>query len=107
MPPLEAIAQEVIAGVRQRPAHSLTPEMMRVLTPAEKAEADKVEQRRLYCHLCAGTHAMPGTAGCPRLASFTLDGEGRVTGGTFWPGLKWSKGRVKFIEDLMESADDG
>lgn len=49
---------------------------------------------------------MPGTAACPRLASFEIDGDGKVKAGTFWPGLKWAKGRVEFVEDLMEAGDD-
>ena len=85
-------------GERRRPA-------VPVLTAEEKAEAAKVGQKNLYCSLCGGAHALPSTTACPRLASFDLDGEGRLKAGTFWPGRRWAKGRVAFIEDLHEKED--
>lgn len=104
-PPFEDAAAATIAaarGERRRPVTVPQP-----LTEEDKAEAAKVEQARLYCTLCGGAHAMPSTPACPRLASFELDGEGKLRAGTFWPGLKWAKGRVALIEDLheKESAD--
>ncbi len=102
-PPLEGVAQDVLAQARQQSRHRPVPP----LTPAEKAEAGKVAAAKLYCGFCAGSHASPSTAACPRLASVKMNADGTVTEATFWPGRKWAKGRVVFIEDQVEVADDG
>ena len=103
-PPFEDQAAHSIAAVRGERRRPVPPPP---LTEDDKAEAAKVGQAGLYCGLCGGAHAMPSTPACPRLASFELDGEGKLKAGTFWPGLKWAKGRVALIEDLheKESAD--
>lgn len=101
LPPLEHVAQDVLAAARQQPRQRFVPP----LTESEKAEAGKVEQARAYCTLCGAVHALPSTAACPRLASFELDGDGKVRAGTFFAGKGWAKGRAVFIEDLKEAAD--
>jgi hypothetical protein len=70
------------------------------LSPQERAEAEQAER----CVYCAGIHAGMSTPACPRLASFELDGDGKVKAGTFWAGLEWAKGRVVLAED---AAGDG
>lgn len=107
-PPLEHIAREVLSEVAGRQGqYAPVPVAAAPLTDAEKAEAAKVEQAKNYCRFCAGVHAMPSTAACPRIASAELDGDGQVKSVTFWPGRKWAQGRVVFIEDLEERQDDG
>lgn len=100
-PPFERAAADTLATVRGERRRPATP----VLTPEEKAEADKVELSKLYCTLCGGAHALPSTTACPRLASFELDGEGKLRAGSFWAGRRWAKGRVAFIEDLHEKGE--
>ena len=107
-PAFEQLAQEVIAGVRPQPRY-LPPELPPVpLTAAERAEAEKAERKAQVCSFCLGFHALPNSPGCPRLASFEVDGDGKVKAGTFFEGKGWAKGRVVFFEDTKEDdADDG
>ena len=42
----------------------------------------------------------------PRLATFELDGDGKVIKGSFWPGLNWAKGRVILAEDAAEEQQE-
>ena len=86
-PPLEHIAQEVLGEVAGR-------------------QADKLAEAKNLCSFCLGLHPLPNSPGCPRLASFELDGDGKVKAGTFFPGQKWSKGRVVLFEDTKEDDDD-
>ena len=108
-PVLEQAAQDAIAATRPRthqwPPYEPVSEPAPVpLTGAERAEAAKVREA---CRFCLGYHALPNLAGCPRLASFELDGEGKVRAGTFFEGVKWAKGRVVFVEDTFEKDSDG
>lgn len=99
---LEEAAQQSIAAARQQqprfpPGYEPFP-----LSPEEKAEAANEPAALVACGLCAGYHHMPGTAACPRLASFELDGDGKLKSGTYWPGRKWAKGHVVFVADTKE-----
>jgi len=99
-PPFESLGQQVLATARARmdPRSPQVP----VLTPQERAEAEQAAAEQRNCLYCGGLHAGPSTPACPRLASFDLDGDGRVKSGTFWPGLEWAKGRVVLAEDVHE-----
>ena len=104
-PALEQAAQDTLAATRPRPRFTAPPGYEPVpLSAEERAEAQQDTDGRV-CGLCAGYHHMPSTAACPRLASFDLDGEGKLKSGTFWPGTKWAKGRVVFKEDTLEDGD--
>jgi hypothetical protein len=109
-PMLEQAAQDAIAAARAQPRQLRPPEGYEAfpLSPAEKAEADKAgAQHDPVCGLCGGYHYAPSTAACPRLASFELDGDGKLKSGTFWPGGKWAKGRVVFKADALEEDEPG
>ena len=58
------------------------------------------------CPLCLAYHALPGSPGCPRLASFKMDGDGRVVEGTFRSDRKWHD-RVVLVETVKEEDGDG
>ena len=105
-PPLEHIAQEVLGEVAGRQRRAQLPPAAVPLSEAEKAEADKVADAKNLCSFCLGLHPLPNSPGCPRLASFELDGDGKVKAGTFFPGRRWSKGRVVLFEDTKEDDDD-
>ena len=106
-PALEQAAQDTLAATRPRPRFTAPPGYEPVpLSAEERAEAQQDTAGRV-CGLCAGYHHMPSTAACPRLASFELDGDGKLKSGTFWPGTKWAKGRVVFYEDTKEDDDGG
>jgi hypothetical protein len=76
-----------------------------VLTPAERKEAEAAAKEGAGCLYCGGLHAAPSTPACPRLASFKVDGDGKITEGTFWEGVAWAEGRVVFAEDAMEDEE--
>ena len=99
-PPFEDAAAATIAAARGQQRRPVLPVP---LTPEEQAEADKAAQTAEVCLFCLGYHHAPSTQGCPRLATFQLDGQGRVTSGTYWPGRSWAKGRVVLFEDTKES----
>lgn len=105
-PPFEAQAQDAIAAARgeQQRQRGYVPEPQ-PLTEDEKTAAAEIARQALWCRLCACVHPLPNTAACPRLASFELDGDSHVKAGTFWPGLKWARGRATPIEDLHEKED--
>jgi len=100
-PPFEQIARDVISATRPQPRRL-------PLTPQDRAKGQKVRKKDRVCRLCLGYHALSELSppGCPRLASFELDGEGRVKAGTFWPGRGWKKGRVEFAEDVEELLEE-
>jgi len=105
-PPFDAVAQDVIAQARgERPRYAQPPQIEPPLTEAEKAEAEKAAKAALVCKFCLGFHALPNSPGCPRLASFTLNGDGVVIGGTYFSGTKWARGRVVFLADTKEDGD--
>lgn len=81
-----------------------------VLTPEDRAEAEKAASENRYCLYCGGLHAGPSTPACPRLSGGKLDGDGKIVEFTFWPGTDWAEGRVIFAEDAAEDeegSDDG
>ena len=108
-PPFDALAQDVIAAARgERPQPYIPPPPPEPpLTAEDKAKTAEIERLARVCPLCIGIHALPGTAGCPRLSSFELDGDGKIKAGTFFEGKAWAKGRVILYEDLKEEDGDG
>jgi hypothetical protein len=95
------------------------------LSPEDRAEAAKVLRAGGGCFLCGGLHAGSELA-CPRLATFTLSGDGvpvqlsavlpdgqvsvrtvYLSEGTFWPNGTWEDPeRVILAEDANETTDD-
>lgn len=104
-PPFDDMARQAISAARGHPPQPKYVQPQQVpLSPEDRAEAEKAAARDRVCRLCLGYHALSelNGPGCPRLASFTVDGQGRLTGGSFWPGKAWAKGRVVFAEDVHE-----
>ncbi len=108
-PMFEETAQAAIAATRPRtqpwPPHAMMSEIPDGPSPLTEKERAEAEKAKVVCEFCLGYHALPNSAGCPRLASFELDGDGRVKSGTFFEGTKWAKGRVVFVEDVHEEGD--
>lgn len=107
-PPLENAASSVLAAARgriggQRPYPALPPQK---LTAEQQQEAIQTISNGGGCGLCGGIHAA-AEHGCPRLASFRLDGDGRITEGTFWPDGSWDRSSVVFATDEAEEGTDG
>lgn len=101
---LDAAAGQVIGTART----AMDPRMLcrpPPLTKDEKADARKMPDANV-CAFCLGLHKFPSGPGCPRLATFKLNGDGDVIEGTFWPGTKWAKGRVVLIEDTHEDEEE-
>lgn len=105
--PFDFAAAEAARAVQARlaaPRHPYPPP----LSEAEQEQAQKAaSDAAKVCRYCIGIHDQPNTPGCPRLASFKLDGDGKVTEGTYWPGTDWAQGRVIFTEDAHEQQEDG
>lgn len=102
-PPFDPAAASTLGAVRQRLAGERPHPAQPPLTEAERTEAQKAG----HCQFCAGIHAGMSTPACPRLATFKLDGDGKVMEGSFWPGTDWAPGRVIFAEDAAEEPGDG
>jgi hypothetical protein len=86
-PALDHTAQEAIRMARDRLdvlTRARFPLPVKTLTEDEKAEALKSAKDDI-CILCGGLHAAPNTPACPRISSFELNPDGRITKGTFWP----------------------
>jgi hypothetical protein len=102
MPPLDSAAEATIAAMRSH----LAPRQP-VLTAQDRADAEQAAAENRYCLYCGGIHAGPTTPACPRLASFKVDGDGKITEGTFWEGTAWAEGRVILAEQAAEDEEDG
>ena len=87
-PPLEHAAQAAIRaaqdrlGVLTRPRGPYPPR----LSAEEREEALKAAATDT-CLFCAALHEGASTPACPRLATFKLNGDGKVIEGSFWPDL--------------------
>lgn len=103
-PAFEQAAQDTLAAVRQQPRQR--PLQAPPMSAAEQQLAAQVaaDEARI-CRYCVGIHRFPTSVGCPRIASAELNSDGTVKAMTFWPGRKWAKGRVVFIEDMTEVAE--
>lgn len=96
-PPFDPAAGQTIGALRAQlsPPQRMTPQVQAEAQAAAKESGN-------VCVFCIGTHPLPNGPGCPRIASFELDGDGHVKAATFWPGKRWAKGRVNFVEDAFE-----
>jgi hypothetical protein len=106
-PLLETAASAAISAARQRiggPRFPLPP--VPPLSDEERAEALDVIAKGGSCALCGGIHAA-ADHGCPRLASFELDGDGNIRAGTFWPDGQYDTSRVVYADPAGEKDADG
>lgn len=102
-PPLDHPAGQAIAAVQGVLAQRQVPR----LTPAEREEAQKAaEDEAQVCRYCIGLHKLPNGPGCPRIASFKVNGDGALTEVTYWPGKRWARGRVVLLEDAHEDGEE-
>jgi len=126
-PALDHTAQQAIHMAQSR-LEALTrgklPFPVKKLSDEEKEEALKSAKDEA-CMLCGAFHAAPNTPACPRVATFELNGDGRLVKGTFWPdGMTdsavdldkdgnvvgvhveqhrgWDTSRVVFISDVAD-----
>jgi hypothetical protein len=77
----------------------------RPLTEEERTEAGQRTDDEV-CRFCLGLHKFPGGPGCPRLATFKLNGDGLLIEGSYWPGKEWAQGRVVLVEDIHEDGEE-
>ena len=99
--PYDPAAQATIAAARAR----MSPPRPPVLSPEDRAEAEKRPEDDI-CRLCIGIHKFPNGPGCPRVATFKLNGDGVLVEGTFWEGKAWAEGRVVLWEDVHEGGEE-
>ena len=88
-PPLTRPAQDAINAARERLAgmqgRPVFPPPRPALTPQDREETLKAAADGAVCLFCGGIHPGASTPACPRLASFKLNGDGKITEGSFWP----------------------
>ena len=108
-PPLESAATAAIRAAQSRiePGRhrAYAPPQPKVLSEAERREEMDVIGKGGGCRCCGGLHAGDELA-CPRLATFELDGDGKIKGGSYWPDGTWDTARVLFAEDAAEATEE-
>ena len=104
LPPFDHAAASAIGAIRGQGSPWVRTMPPPPLTAGERAEAQQAADAA--CTLCAGIHPLPATPACPRVATFRLDGDGKLVEGTFWgPDTNWWEGRVVFVADVHEDGD--
>lgn len=108
---IDAAARRLSTHAVPVPAAQFAGKPARTLSAAERAAAAEIaSQPGGVCRLCGCLHAAE-ESGCPRLASFELDNDGKVRAGTFWPPGTWEDPeRIIWADDareLPEEAPDG
>lgn len=107
-PPLAGAAAAAIAQATRAAHPPLIPDVVRqALSAADRQAAAQAIDEGKACGLCGAIHFLPGTPACPRLASFTLDRDGKLTAGTFWAAGQWPADQVVFPADAADTPEDG
>lgn len=107
-PLLESAAEQAISAARARAGIGQAPRFpfpQRHKLTEQDREAAK-EAAKAACTLCGGLHAGPNTPACPRIRTFKLDGDGRVVEGEFWQDGMFDAGRILFVADALDEAED-
>jgi hypothetical protein len=55
-----------------------------------------------FCVYCLGIHAGLSLPGCPRIATFELDADGKLRAATYFPDGDWNTSGVYFTDDVEE-----
>jgi hypothetical protein len=107
-PPLEGAASAALAAVRQRmgPGRPFPAPEPRKLTDEERAQAMAAIAQGQGCPCCGGIHVQEDF-GCPRLAWFRRDADGRLTEGVYWADGSWDTRRITFADPAEETGTDG
>ena len=129
-PPLEGAARQALLAAQQRLDTFTGHPRFPVMTREEREEA-LAAANDTACTFCASIHPGASTPACPRLATFKLNNDGKVTEGTFWPdgasesaiemdgegkvravthhrSSSWDTSRVVPVADIAEEApEDG
>ena len=100
------MAREIIGATRARiqpeapviPASLLPKPPRPELTDADRQALSEAITSGQLCRICAGIHA-GGELACPRLASFTVDRDGNLTAGDYWPDGSYDTSRILFAEE--------
>lgn len=85
-PPFEGPARDAVRAARGRigAIAGERPYLPPMMGREEREEALQ-DAKRTACLFCASWHPGASTPACPRLATFKLNGDGTITGGSFWP----------------------
>lgn len=82
------------------------PRQGRRLSPERAADIVKAFAAGDFCVYCLGIHAGLSLPGCPRIATFELDGDGKLRAATYHADGEWDASGVYFTADVEED-DDG
>jgi hypothetical protein len=107
-PPLDSAASATLASVRARMGgqRPFPQPPAKALTPEERAEAVAAIGAGGGCGCCGGIHAAEEW-GCPRLAWFRRDADGRLAEGVFFADGQWDARRVIFADPADEAPEGG
>lgn len=83
-PPLEHAARQALRDA-QDCLGVLAGRPVFPLVPKQEREEALENAKDTACAYCGGWHEGASTPACPRLATFELNGDGKVVKGTFWP----------------------
>jgi len=102
-------AHDLIEETRRRvqPPQPVIPATLTPPAPLSNEEKNILEEAvrtGALCRCCNGIHAGAELA-CPRLASFQVDRDGRLTGGEYWPEGMWTPPRLTYGEDDNRSEE--
>lgn len=128
-PPLEHAAQAALHAAQQR-LDAFTGRRPAFPMPREEREEALKDAAQTACLFCSSFHPGASTPACPRLATFELNGDGKVVKGSFWPdgatesaietdgegkvraithhrSSSWDTSRVVAVADMAEDEPEG
>jgi hypothetical protein len=78
----------------------------KILIPELRQSAHQRFEEHQYCIYCGGLHPGISTPACPRIASFELDADGRLSSAAYWQSGDWDASDVIFSSDAEEPDDE-
>lgn len=84
-PPLEGPARDALRMARERLEAFPGRRPRFPPMPREEREEALKDAAQTACLFCSSFHPGASTPACPRLATFELNGDGKVIKGSFWP----------------------
>lgn len=95
---------------RLDPATSRVPRFPRERRKLSPERAQQVTEQFAagdFCVYCLGIHAGLSLPGCPRIATFELDPDGKLRAATYWQDSEWDASGVYFTSDVETDDEPG
>ena len=81
------------------------PRERRTLSPERAQQVTDAFAAGDFCVYCLGIHAGLSLPGCPRIATFELDPDGKLRAATYHADGEWDASGVYFTADVEEDDD--